>query len=169
MNLIRFILVYRIFNNFDKLPFFLPSFFLFIVLLQISLGALVSGLDAGKIYQSWPLMGNSFFPDDSNYVELFLLNALENPSLVQFLHRSLAYFIFIYFIIMMLIVLNNRNFLYLKKNILYLLGVLIFQIFLGILTILSGAQIILASLHQIGSIFLILTTLTLLFKNSKIN
>ena len=70
---------------------------------------------------------------------------------------------------MMLIVLGNKNFLYLKKNIFYLLGVLIFQIFLGILTILSGAQIILASLHQVGSIFLVTTSLILVFKNYKIN
>ena len=46
---------------------------------------------------------------------------------------------------------------------------LLLQIFLGILTILSGAQIILASLHQIGSIFLVTASLILVFKNSKIN
>jgi len=157
------------YNNFHKLPFYLPNFFLFLVLLQISVGALVSGLDAGQIYQSWPLMNQSFFPDDSTYKDLFLLNVLENPSLVQFIHRNLAYFIFIYFIIIMLVTLRNKNFLYLKNTILLLMMLIFFQFFLGILTILSGAQIILASLHQIGSIFLVLISLILVFKNSKIN
>ena len=41
--------------------------FLFIlILLQIILGAFVSGLDAGLIYQTWPKMNLSYFPDDLN-------------------------------------------------------------------------------------------------------
>ena len=35
------------------------------------MGAFVSGLDAGKIYQTWPLMGNNYFPDDLNYKFFF--------------------------------------------------------------------------------------------------
>jgi len=41
--------------------------------------------------------------------------------------------------------------------------------FLGIVTVLSGANIILASLHQIGSIFLVSSSLVLIFKNAEIN
>ncbi len=157
------------FNTFYKLPYYLPNFFIFLILLQISIGALVSGLDAGQIYQSWPLMNQSYFPDDSNFKDLFLLSALETPSLVQFIHRNLAYLILLHFIIMMIVVLRNTNFLYLKNSILLLLSAILLQIFLGILTILSGAQIVLASLHQIGSIYLVFTSLILVFKNSKIN
>ena len=36
----------------------------FLILLQVILGAFVSGLDAGKIYQTWPLMGHSIVPND---------------------------------------------------------------------------------------------------------
>ena len=54
-----------------KLPYNLPIIFLFILIVQISIGALVSGLDAGKIYQTWPLMNQSYFPDDSNLNDLF--------------------------------------------------------------------------------------------------
>ena len=156
------------FNIYNKLPSYLPNFFLLIVLLQISIGALVSGLDAGQIYQSWPLMNQSFFPDDSSFKDLFLLNALETPSLVQFIHRNLAYLIFIYFILIMMVVFRNKKFLYLKNTIVLLLSALLFQIFLGILTILSGAQIFLASLHQVGSIYLIFASLILVFKNTKL-
>ena len=55
-----------------------------------SIGAFVSGMDAGKIYNSWPLMGNSYFPDDNNLKNLFEVTALSDPSLVQFIHRNLA-------------------------------------------------------------------------------
>ena len=39
------------------------------------MGAFVSGLDAGKIYQTWPKMGNSYFPDDINFnnLKIFLI------------------------------------------------------------------------------------------------
>ena len=52
-------------KNKKKLPYLLPYIFIFLILLQISIGALVSGLDAGKIYTTWPLMGENYFPDDS--------------------------------------------------------------------------------------------------------
>ena len=50
----------------------------------------MSGMDAGKIYNSWPLMGNTYFPDDNSLKNLFKLSALSEPSLVQFIHRNLA-------------------------------------------------------------------------------
>ena len=54
-----------------KLPMNLPLIFIFLILLQISMGALVSGLNAGQIYQTWPLMNQNYFPDDSNLVIFF--------------------------------------------------------------------------------------------------
>ena len=67
--------------------------------MQIAIGAFVSGMDAGKIYNSWPLMGNSYFPDDNNFTNLFMLSAFNDPSLVQFIHRNLAYVIGIFYIL----------------------------------------------------------------------
>ena len=53
-------------------------------------------MDAGTIYNTWPLMG-SFFPDDSRLNELLNINVFNDPSLVQFIHRTMAYLIvFIY-------------------------------------------------------------------------
>ena len=156
-------------TSYSKLPLFLPIFFLFVILLQISIGALVSGLDAGQIYRTWPLMNHSYFPDDSSLNELFLLSVLETPSLIQFIHRNLAYFIILLFFYIAFVVYKNDEFIYLRKLTLLIFLSLFLQIFLGILTILSGAQIILASMHQIGSIILITFSLTLVFKNTKIN
>ena len=152
-----------------KLPLHLPIFFILFLLLQICVGALVSGLDAGKIYQSWPLMNQSYFPDDSNLRDLFSLKALETPSILQFIHRNVAYFIILLFSFIAIIIYRYKDFTYLR-NITQLIFILLFlQTFLGILTVLSGSWIILASMHQIGSILLVTTSLILVFKNSRIN
>ena len=144
----------------------LPSVFLFTIFLQIIFGAFVSGMDAGKIYNTWPLMGNSYFPDDNNFVNLFNLNALSEPSLVQFIHRNLAYIILGIFLIILYYVINNKLFNYYST--IKILGIiLIIQIFLGVLTVLHGAQILLASMHQISSIALISSSIYLLFLNTK--
>lgn len=157
------------FNYYRKLPFYLPIFFLCFIFLQIIIGAFVSGLDAGQIYQSWPLMNKSYFPDDSNLKDLFSLNSFTTPSLVQFIHRNLAYLILLIFFIIATIIFINNDFTYMRNTILLVFASLVFQIVLGILTVLSGAQIILASMHQIGSIILVTTALILVFKNSKIS
>jgi len=156
------------FINKEEIKFKLPLIFLFLVFLQISVGAFVSGMDAGKIYNSWPLMGENYFPNDSNFNELFMLSALSEPSLVQFIHRNLAYLILIvYFIILYFITSRKLEKFY---NIIKFLGiVLLLQIFLGILTIITGAQIIVASMHQISSILLISFSIYLFFLNTKKN
>ncbi len=152
-----------------KLPSYLPIFFLFCLLVQICLGAFVSGLDAGKIYQSWPLMNGDYFPNDSKIYDLFSIHVFENPSIVQFLHRNLAYFIILLFILISAKIFKNKDFMYLKNTILLIFIFLILQTILGIFTVLSGAMIFLASMHQIGSIFLISSTLVLIFKSTKIS
>ena len=152
-----------------KVPFLLPNIFLMLIIIQISIGAFVSGLDAGQIYQTWPLMNENYFPDDSHIKDLFLLNSLNSPSIVQFIHRNIAYFIFFIFIFIMFLVFRSSDYKYLRKTILLIFFSLILQIFLGILTVLSGAQVFIASMHQIGSILLIATSLILVFKNSRIN
>ena len=155
--------------NGNKLPFNLPLFFVFLVLIQISFGAFVSGLDAGQVYQTWPLMNENYFPDDSKFIELLTLESLERPSLVQFIHRNIAYLVTIIFTLILFNIYKKNCYKYLRKVSLVVFGALLFQIFLGILTVVSGAQIYIASMHQIGSIFLITSSLALVFVNSKAN
>ena len=138
------------------------KFFLFLLYLQLVIGAFVSGMDAGKVYNTWPLMGTSYFPDDSRFVEFFNISLFDNPSIVQFIHRNLAYLIcFIYLYILYEVFKNGNS--RLKFPILIIGGTLLFQIFLGILTILSGVKIFYASLHQINSILIIISTLYFLY------
>ena len=146
----------------------IPLIFLILIFTQIVVGAFVSGMDAGKIYNSWPLMGETYFPDDNNFINLFKLSALNDPSLVQFMHRNLAYLIGFYFLLIFYKIYKNKIYdLYRSIN---LLGFFILlQILLGILTILYGAQIIIASMHQISSIFLVTSSIYFYYINSVTN
>ncbi len=145
-----------------------PLSFLFLVFLQISIGAFVSGMDAGKIYNSWPLMGNSFFPNDNSISNLFKLSAFSDPSLVQFIHRKLAYLIGLFYLYLLFYIYKNKKSdLYKSVNILGFF--IILQIVLGIFTLLYGAKILIASMHQISSIFLVASCIYFLFINTKSN
>ena len=152
------------FSN-KKLHFSIPFAFLILLFCQIVIGAFVSGMDAGKIYNSWPLMGSSYFPDDNKIVNLFNFDVFNDPSLVQFIHRNLAYLILFFYILIILKIYRDKlTDFYFSIN---LLGIiLIIQIFLGILTLFYGAQIFLASMHQICSIFLVSSSIYFLFLNS---
>ncbi|MFL2893759.1 MAG: COX15/CtaA family protein [Candidatus Pelagibacter sp.] len=150
-----------------KIPY-IPTFFVICVFTQIILGAFVSGMDAGKIYNTWPLMGSTFFPNDNNLINLFKLSAFSDPSLVQFMHRNFAYLILAVYLLMLFIS-YKYNFKRYYKTLVVLGVVLLIQIILGIFTVLYGAQIFLASMHQISSIFLVSSTIYLFYINTKIN
>ena len=152
-------------NTYSKLNYYFPFFFLFFIFCQIIIGAFVSGMDAGQIYNSWPLMGSSYFPDDNNFINLFKISAFSDPSLVQFMHRNLAYLILLFYLLMLIkIYRNNLKNLFLSIKI---VGFFVFiQILLGIFTLVYGAQIILASMHQISSIFLVSSSVYLLYLNT---
>ncbi len=146
-----------------NLPFLL---LVFLILLQVILGAFVSGLDAGKIFQTWPRMGESYLPNDlnlNNYKDSINFN---NHSLVQFYHRSLAYLIILYVLFLSAFIYKKKlNNLYKSLKILILF--LLFQILLGIFTLVSGLNIYLASAHQITSVLLVLSALNLYYHRTK--
>lgn len=139
-------------------------FLIFLIFLQIIFGAFVSGLDAGQIYQTWPLMNYSYFPDDVAINEVQNLFDFDNHGLIQFYHRNIAYLIFFYWLII--------GFFIFKKNMsnlvkpFYLVSLfLVFQIFLGIITLISSLNIYLALAHQIFSLLLILSVLNLYYRH----
>ena len=146
------------------------KFFILLLFVQLIIGAFVSGMDAGAIYNTWPLMGSSYYPDDSKLVDLLNLNLFNDPSIVQFIHRNLAYLIVIFYFYLFFQVLKKR---YERFYIpIFIIGIaLLLQIILGIFTILSGVKIIYASLHQINSILIILASFYLLYisKNKEIS
>ena len=152
-------------NNRIKLKYYIPTFFLILIFIQIVIGAFVSGMDAGRIYNSWPLMGTSYFPDDNKFLNIFKITAFSDPSLVQFMHRNLAYLILLFYLIILVNVYKNKLIeLYLAINLVGIL--LVIQIILGIVTLIYGAQIFLASMHQISSIFLVSSSVFFLYLNT---
>ena len=147
----------------NKIPNLLLLLILKLIVLQIVLGAFLSGLDGGLIYNSWPDMNGSFFPNDVGYGDLINTQLFNNPSIVQFLHRSTAYLLLFFIIIL--------NFVYFKKKydfkyILFFDVAILIQIFLGIVTLISGVEIRYASLHQLGSILVLSSYFLILYKNS---
>ena len=146
-----------------NVPYF---FFIILIFFQIILGAFVSGLNAGKIYQSWPLMGSSYFPNDLTINSFFNFFNFDNHSLIQFYHRNFAYLITICAIYLIFNIFKNKE----KKLYtpgLILLLILISQVVLGIFTLLSDLHIAIASFHQITGVLLVLASLNLYYSAIK--
>jgi len=150
-------------KNKDKISISFLSIFLFFLILQIILGAFLAGLDGGLIYNTWPDMNGKFIPTDINKIDLLKISSSSNPTVIQFYHRLVAYLI-----IFLLIVLNYIY--YYKKipmNNINVLNIAIFiQVLLGIITLMTGVEIKYASVHQLGSIFVLLSFLFIYYKNT---
>ena len=146
-----------------KIPPKLTTVIFALIVLQIILGAFLSGLNGGLIYNTWPDMNGSFLPNDSTLNDYFLFSALNDPSIIQFLHRISAYLLI--FLILLLNIYYIKLHLDLKSLLLFDLVIMV-QIFLGIITLLSGVDIKYASLHQIGSIIVLSNYLYIYYKNT---
>jgi cytochrome c oxidase assembly protein subunit 15 len=158
---ILFMNVKKIYFNFYS---YLILSFLIIIFFQIAIGAFVSGLDAAKIYQTWPLMNGNFVPEDVFIKEFSNSNSYSSPSHVQFLHRIIAYFIILIFSFIFYFLLKNK--IVNLKYLFVVLSAIIFQVLLGILVLTSGYKIYIASLHQLGSIFLLFSIIYLFYQVS---
>ena len=148
-----------------NLNFIFLKILLFLIFLQIIVGAFVSGLDAGKIYQTWPLMNGSYFPNDNFLDNLF---NFKNASFVQFIHRNIAYIIFILSIYLGGFIYKNRIKELYYSYLVFILFILT-QVLLGISVLYSNVNIYSASLHQISSIFLIVSSLNLYYRSIRTN
>jgi heme a synthase len=158
----KFLKLTKIQINYISFNLNLFKFFIFLLFTQLIMGAFVSGMNAGTVYNTWPLMGASYFPDDSKFIEFLDINFFENPSIVQFVHRNLAYLIIIIYIYLLILVFKDLNKVFRKPII--IIGISLFlQVVLGIATLISGVKIVYASLHQINSVLLILSSFYFLY------
>ena len=121
--------------------------------LQILIGALVAGIDAGRTYNDWPLMAGAFFPTDSFYIEPVWRNFFENPGLVQFIHRVAGYLLLILGIVAYM---KSRRSPHPQTRTAFtaVLAMMVLQVLLGIITVLYIAPWHLAILHQLGAVLL---------------
>lgn len=122
-------------------------------LLQILLGALVAGIDAGRSFTDWPLMAGQFFPPDAYYLEPGWRNFFENPGLVQFIHRMAGYLLLAFTVVIFLRARKAANPVTRGAFIAAVIA-LVFQITLGIYTVVTAAPWHIAILHQATAVLL---------------
>lgn len=120
-----------------------------LIYLQILLGALVAGLDAGRTYNSWPLMDGYWVPPGLLMLNPWPLNLFENITLVQFNHRVLGALILLLSAGLYRAGRGHQN---LSGALKAVLIVLLGQFSLGVWTLLSAAPVALSASHQLGAL-----------------
>lgn len=130
-----------------KIQYF-AGWFVVLILIEIYLGALVAGLHAGKVYNTWPLMDGQIIPDGLLQHNPVWLNLFENPLTVQFIHRFFAYFLFIAAVVHALYVRSNVPHSTHSRRAFFMCIMIILQAILGILTLLHEVPISLGLIHQ---------------------
>lgn len=133
---------------------FAPIVF-WIVVLQIFLGALVAGLDAGLAFNDWPTMDGAVIPADLWIQNPAWINLFENPKTVQFVHRLGAYFVLALIFVQMIAVLRSASGPSHKRRSIVLFLLACFQAFLGIVTLVLQVPMSWALLHQGGAVVLL--------------
>ncbi|MFT6772487.1 MAG: cytochrome c oxidase assembly protein subunit 15 [Paracoccaceae bacterium] len=130
---------------------------------QILLGALVAGIDAGRGYTDWPLMGGEFLPSESfDYLPLWT-NAFENPALVQFNHRMVGYGLAALGLLTLWRALATGHG-GAKGWAGVMIALMAVQVSLGVVTVLHAAPLGLSLIHQAGALGLWAATLRLRFE-----
>jgi len=124
--------------------------------LQFMFGAYIAGLDAGYAFNTWPKMGEEWYPAGAEWMQPMLRNFADNPVTVQFVHRWLA-FVVAGFAFWLGLKAWLRG---MRMEAAALVGAVIAQIVLGILTILSGVQIDIAASHQGMAVLLLAAMVT---------
>src|SRR6056297_2231376 len=121
--------------------------------LQILLGALVAGIDAGRSFPTWPGMGGGFFPPAPFQLEPLWRNFFEDDGLVQFMHRMAGYLLFAFGVVVWLRARRSANrATRLAFNALF--AVLLLQVVIGIVTVIYSAPLHIAIIHQFGAVVL---------------
>lgn len=121
--------------------------------LQILLGALVAGIDAGRAFPTWPLMGDGFLPPDPFQLTPLWRNFFEDAGLVQFIHRMSGYLLLVFGVIVWL---RGRRSAHRSTRAAFnaVMAMLVIQMAVGIWTALSQAQLHVAITHQFGAVLL---------------
>ncbi len=163
-------------NNGHKLKWWSLVFFA-ILIMQIVYGAFTAGyvegdaskIRPGKIFNTWPKMGDEWMPEQVTMKENFYLNFFENASGIQFMHRMLAIVVVIVLCVIWYkstkLNLNNSQ----HRAVTFLIYGVTIQFILGVLTLLHQVPVVLGVLHQTGAFFLFGTCVYLIFHTVRKN
>jgi len=131
----------------------LAVIFFGLVFFQILIGGFVAGLDAGFIYNEWPLMGGQFVPEDIFQMAPWYKNFLRNVATIQFSHRMVAYTVFAAALYLFYVARKSDDTpTRASVGISVLTVAVILQVLLGIWTLLSIVPVSLGALHQAGGL-----------------
>lgn len=121
--------------------------------LQILLGALVAGIDAGRSFNDWPLMGGYWLPPEPLSLTPVWRNFFEDAGLVQFMHRCAGYLLVVFGIVVWLRARKSGN-AATRGAFSAVMAMLLLQIVIGIATVLYIAPWQIAIVHQFGAVVL---------------
>jgi cytochrome c oxidase assembly protein subunit 15 len=135
---------------------------LFFVLIQIMYGAFTSGLHAGQFDPTWPKMGEHWIAPEVTALSPVWTNFIDGIAGVQFIHRYNAYVVVLLVFLIwyksrkMQLISTQRN------GINVLLGMVLLQFLLGVLTLVYSVPVVMGVLHQTGAFLLFASTLFVL-------
>ena len=135
----------------SSLPSKLALISFILLLIQITYGGMTAGLKAGHVSDTWPLMFGKLIPP--NLFNSFV-NFFETPQTIVFIHRWFAFAVLIAITMFYFTARMKSASFEIKNGLNWLLGLVVFQIVLGILTVLLHVQIAIALAHQAGALAL---------------
>ncbi len=137
----------------EKRLFGMGTGLMHLAFLQILLGALAAGIDAGTYFNDWPWMDGQFFPPEAFSISPVWRNLFENVGLVQFTHRMVAYALVI---VVLYVFVRSRQAAAKSTRTGFMLvaAMVVVQATLGILTVLEAAMLHVAITHQLGAMLL---------------
>ncbi|TXI77460.1 MAG: heme A synthase [Flavobacteriales bacterium] len=139
----------------------LARMLLVLLLVQIVWGAFTAGLDAGRIYNTWPLMNGEFMPENVHAFGDLVTDLSEHRDGVQFIHRNLAWLVALGLVSFALRFRREAS----MEGVWFpLLLVVVLQFALGVITVLSQVDLYAGVLHQQGALVLLAVLLKALHR-----
>lgn len=137
---------------------------LLVLVLQIIWGAFTAGLDAGTIYNTWPLMNGEFMPENVTAFGSFWKDLADHKDGVQFVHRNLAWLVAA---VSVGLAVHFRRRPAMQHTWKWLMAAVLFQFALGVFTLLTHVQIALGVLHQFGALVLLSVVVKVLHRTGR--
>ncbi len=126
-----------------------------VILLMIASGGFVAGTHAGFIYNTFPTMGGEWLPTEIGALTPMWLNLFENPVAIQFTHRAMAMLVLSLVVVYALMLMGGNQKVHSVLIGIGLLIAVVFQVGLGIVTLVSGVPPVLGVAHQAGALILL--------------
>ena len=137
----------------ERRAFGLATGWMHFTLLQVVIGAFVAGIDAGRVYADWPLMGGGIVPPTMWDLSPWWTNLTQNEGTVQWIHRTTGYLLLIFAVFAWRAGRASPN-PRVAAAFHAALGMTVLQMVLGIAVVLLQAPWWAAILHQAGAVLL---------------